>query len=173
MSKENLVQECRREFDNCHYTAVSHIIWLRDKRRVKFFFIVLPLIFGGLATFELLAKSESFWFRAAATLCAFLAGLMPSVYAALKYDEDLERLKVSAAEFFNLRDRFRQCAILSTNKSFKDFEVEFRVLMDRMERARQDSHTAPEKYFQMAKEKIEKGDYSFDVDEQDEPKPTP
>lgn len=168
MSRENLVQECQREFDNCNYTAVSMFIWLRDKRRVKFWFIVLPIIFGGVSTFELAAKSDILWIRIVAALCAAMAGLIPSLYAALKYDEDLERIKINAAEFGNLRDRFRQCAILSTSKSFKEFEADFQRLMERMEEARRESLTPPERYFKAAQKKIASGDYNYDVDEKSE-----
>ena len=166
MSKENLVQECIREFDNCQYTAVSHLIWLRDKRRVKTYFIVLPIVFGAVSTFQLIAKSDSAYLQVVAATCAFLAGLMPAIFTALKYDEDLERLKLSAAEFMNLRDRFRQCAILSTKQSFADFEAGFQKLMDRMEAARREALTAPERYFKAAQEKLKSGDYSFDVDDE-------
>jgi hypothetical protein len=169
MGNKNLIAECHREFDNCNYTAVSYIIWLRDKRRVRFLFITLPIVFSSIATWELIARSDHLWVRTIASVCALLAGLIPSLYTALKYDEDLDRLKHGASEYFNLRDRFRQCAILSSNKSVAEFEADFNNLMDRMEKARTDSLTAPERYFSRAQKKIASGDYSFAVDEKVDP----
>jgi hypothetical protein len=169
METKNLVAECEREFDNCNYTAVSYIIWLRDKRRIRFLFITLPLVLSSFATWELIARSDHIWVRTIASFCSLLAGLIPSLYTALKYDEDLERLKHGASEYFNLRDRFRQCAILGASKPAVEFESDFNRLMDRMEKARRDSLTAPERYFSRAQKKIESGDYSYAVDEKVNP----
>lgn len=173
MSKANLIQECQREFENCLYTSTSLLLWLRWRRMVKTGFIVLPIILGAVATWELVTQSQIMWVRILASVCAFLSGLMPSIYAALKYDDDLEKLSEISAEFMNLRDRFRQLAILSSNKSFKDFEADFKSVMDRMEEARRNNVTAPEWCFKRAQKKIVSGDYSYDVDADEADQDTP
>lgn len=89
---------------------------------------------------------------------------MPSIYAALKYDDDLDKLHAVAAEFTNLQDRFRQVAVISSKKPFREFEADFRCVMDRMEAVRVESVTPPEWAFKQAQKKVQSGDYTFDVD---------
>ncbi len=98
-------------------------------------------------------------------MCALLAGLLPSIYAALKYDDELARCKLLTAEFKNLRDRFRQVALVSSLGPFDEFERDFEKLMERLEAARAHSYTAPEWCFRRAQEKIKSGHYDHAVDE--------
>lgn len=161
---EELVKECKRQVDNCLYTSASLYIWLRHRRNVKTAFIVIPLALGSFATWELITRQSALWVRIVAGFAAFIAGLMPAIYSALKYDDDLEACKLSAAEFRNIGDRFRQVATVSSRLPFAEFKADFEAVMARMEKAREVGLTAPEKYFNQAQEKINKGDYSFDVD---------
>jgi hypothetical protein len=93
-----------------------------------------------------------------------VAGLLPAIYEALKLDVHIEKLAQSAAEFTNLRDRFRQAEKLGPLKSLKDFETDFNRIMQRMEEARRASITPPERYFKKAQKKINAGDYSYATD---------
>jgi hypothetical protein len=161
---KDLIDECRREVENCLYTSTSFFIWLRWRRCVKTIFIVAPLILGSFATWELVTQSSHPVVRVIASVAAFVAGLMPSIYAALKYDDDLEKLRLTAAEFKNLQDRFRQVAVFSSKKSFKEFEMDFQAAMERMEKVRCESLTPPEWCFKKAQKKVQSGDYHFDVD---------
>ncbi len=97
-------------------------------------------------------------------ISAFLAGLLRTVYAALKLDDHLEQCKHLAGEFKNLQDRFRQAALVSSQKPFVEFERDVTPLIDRLEKARSWSFTAPEWCFAAARKKIRKGDYDFNVD---------
>lgn len=164
IKSQDLITECQRQVENCLYTSTSLFIWLRWRRFVKNIFIVAPLVLGSFATWELVNKSDDPWVRGFASIAAFVAGLLPAVYAALKYDDDLEKCKVVAAEFKNLQDRFRQVAVISSRKSFKEFETDFDAVMDRMEAARAESLTPPEWAFKKAQEKVKSNDYTFDVD---------
>lgn len=161
---DELVTECKRQVENCLYTSTSLYIWLRWRRSVRVIFIVLPLILGSFATWELVKRSDSVWMRYTASMAAFVAGLLPGIYAALKYDDDLEACKLSAAEFKNLQDRFRQVAIISSRKPFAQFEADFQAAMARMEKARQVGLTPPERFFKKAQKKVKSQDYDFDVD---------
>jgi hypothetical protein len=76
-------------------------------------------------------------------ICAFIAGLMPAIYSALKLDDHLEQCKTLAGEFKNLQDRFRQAALVSSKKSFTEFEADVKPLIDRMDEARGVSLTPP------------------------------
>lgn len=162
--RAELVQECKRESENCLYTSTAMFIWLRRRRKVKNAFIILPLILGSFATWEIVSRSGIEWVRICASAASFLAGLFPAVYAALKYDDDLEKLKTVAAEFKNLQDRFRQVALFYASKSIADFEAQFEKVMSRMEEARSQGMTPPEWSFKAAQAKVKSGDYTFDVD---------
>lgn len=150
--------------ENCLYTSASLHIWLRRKRKIRVFFIVAPLILGSLSTFELISRSNEAWAKAVASLAALLAGLMPSIYAAMKYDDELQQCKTVAAEFNILQHRFRHVAVFSSKKPLKEFEKDFKELVARMEIARAEGITAPEWCFKEAQKKVQANDYTFDVD---------
>ncbi|MBL8208341.1 MAG: hypothetical protein JNM09_29185 [Blastocatellia bacterium] len=159
-----LALECQRQSENCLYTSTSFFIWLRLLRKVRVFFIVTPLVLGGLASWNLLTKSDVESVKVVTAVCSFLAGLFPTIYAALKFDDQLEKYTRFASEFKNLQDRFRQAALVSSRKPFAEFEKEFKELMVRMEQARSASLTPPEWIFKRAQKKVQSSDYKFDVD---------
>ena len=154
-----LIQECRRQSEGCLYTSTSLFIWLRTLRYLKVIFIVAPLILGSLASGKLLLSLASPNAKIFAAACAFFAGLLPSIYAALKYDDRLKECITLSAEFKNLQDRFRQAALIASQKEFPEFEAHFNKLMERLEVARRSSFTAPEWCFRRAQKKVKSGDY--------------
>lgn len=160
-----LVQECKRLSENCLYSSTSLLIWVRVLRIVKLIFIGVPLALGSLASWSLLTTSELESVKIFVAVCSFLAGLLPTVYSAFKFDEHLEQCRHTAGEFKNLQDRFRQAALVSSQKPFAEFEEDVAPLIERLERARGTSITAPEWCFKSAQRKVQSGDYSFDVDE--------
>src|SRR5689334_14887780 len=103
--REQLIQECKRQTESCLYTSTALFIWLRTLRLLKVIFIVLPLVLGSVASGKLLLTADPENAKAFSAICAFLAGLLPSVYAALKYDDRLKECSALAAEFKNLQDR--------------------------------------------------------------------
>jgi len=161
---DQLVQECRRQSENCLYTSTAFLIWLRELRWWRGIFVVAPLTLGGFATGRLLFWAESDKARIISAIAAFAAGLLPSIYAALKFDDKLRECTNAAAEFKNLQDRFRQAAQVAAHKPFADFERQFNDLMNRLEVARKPSITPPERIFRAAQKKVKSGDYIFDVD---------
>ena len=165
MSKQHeLALECKRQSENCLYTSTSLFIWLRCLRALEIIFIVIPLLMGFLAGWELLTSSNVRWVRVLASICAFLAGLLPVIYAALKFNDRLDRCKELAGEFKNLQDQFRQAGLVSSQKPFSEFESDFKAIMARLEAARSHSYTAPEWCFKKAQKKVKSGDYTFDID---------
>jgi hypothetical protein len=70
----------------------------------------------------------------------------------------------AAAEFTNLRDRFRQAANIGRHSPFDEFKAEFEALMDRMDAIRSSAPPEPDWCFREAQENINKGDYTFGVD---------
>src|SRR5258708_28899216 len=99
---QQLVQECRRQSEGCLYTSTSLFIWLRTLRYLKVIFIVAPLVLGSLAVGKLLLSTNVENVKALSAICAFFAVLLPSIYAALKYDDPLKEFVTLPAEFKNL-----------------------------------------------------------------------
>jgi hypothetical protein len=159
-----LALECKRQWESCLYTSTSFLIWLRYLRAFKVVFIVVPLILGSLATWDILNGADLKSVKVFTSVCAFVAGLLPTIYSALKFDDHLEECRLLSGEFKNLQDRFRQAALISSRKPFGEFERDVAPLIDRLEKARATSFTTPEWCFKQAQQKIKQGHYDFDVD---------
>jgi hypothetical protein len=157
-----LIAECKRQEESCLYTSATIFEWLKSLRRWRIAFVVLPLVFGGLATWPLLAKPPEYEWMVSA--CALLAGLMPAIYKALNFDVSLDVLAKHAHEFKILQDRFRQAAGITALAGFPEFSAQFSTLMDRMDKARESSLTPPEYFFKRAQRKIAAGHYQFEID---------
>jgi hypothetical protein len=142
-------------------------MWLRFLRAIRVIFIIVPLILGAVAGGKLLLGIDANSHQTAIAICALIAGVLPSIYAALKFDDELAEYARVAGEFKNLQDRFRTTALVSSKKSFEEFEADVRPLIDRYEAARSVSLTPPEWVFKAAQAKIKKGDYRFDLDDKE------
>lgn len=160
-----LAQECRRLEESCLYTSTSFFLWLRSRRRLKTAFIVAPLLLGSAASWKLLTEVDLQSVRTLTSIFAFAAGVLPGIYSALKFDDQLQAAARAAAQFKNLQDRFRRLADVGSLKPFPQFEREVNAAVARLERARSGSLTPPEWFFTEARKKIKSGDYSYDVDE--------
>ncbi len=159
---QNLIAECRRQEESCLYMSTTIFEWLKSLRRWRFAFVVVPIILGGLATWPLLSKQAGLeWFTG---VCALLTGLTPAVYKALDFDVNLVSLANDAHQFKVLQDRFRQAWRVTALGGFDDFKSEFDALMERIDAARANSLTVPERFFKKAQKKISSGDYDFSVD---------
>jgi len=121
-----------------------------------------PIVFAGLASWSIYS-SDTNKFLAVIFVC--MAGLIPAVYEALKMDDYIGDVKRLAGEFTNLRDRFRQAALVSALKPLPEFDGEFQSLMDRMEQARETGITAPGFCLRIATRHIERGEYGRILDE--------
>lgn len=162
-----LAKECKRRSEGCLYTSTSFFIYLRYLRWLKVIFIVVPLVLGALASWSLLTTANLAEVRIFTAVCAFIAGLMPSIYSALKFDDHLEQSRELAGEFKNLQDLFRHAALVSSKKPFSEFDADVKPLIERMDKARGAGLTPPEWFFRRAQTKIKSGDYDFDIDEKE------
>ena len=54
-----IIKECEREEENCLYSSTTFYFWLKSLRRIKTFFIVIPLLLGGFSGVKVLASSLS------------------------------------------------------------------------------------------------------------------
>jgi hypothetical protein len=158
---EPLTDECQRQYENCSYTSSAFTIWLRCLRSIRVFCLTTPLIFGALATWKIVAQNSPTW----GAVFALLATVIPPAYRASKTDAAIEEYTTLTGEFTNLRDRFRQAALISSHKSFPEFEAETRPLLDRMEKARSRALTPPEWCFKRARQKHKAGHYDHDYDQ--------
>lgn len=162
-----LAIECNRLSESCQHTSTSIYIWLKCLRWSKIFFTATPLILGSLSSWKLLTSTDVQSIRNIVAIFAFLAGLLPALYAALKFDESLGKYIYASGEFKNLEHRFRKLALVDSLKPFNEFEDEFKLAMQRYEQLSSLSLTTPEWCFRRAQKKIKSGDYTFDVDIED------
>jgi hypothetical protein len=159
-----ITQECNRQAENCLYTSTSLFIWLRILRWAKFAFIVVPLVLGGLGAWKLLTTSNVASVQVLAAVCSFLAGLLPTIYAALKLDDSVDAVACSGTSFKNLQDHFRQLALIHSHDPIEQYQGLFEGAMTKMDEARATALTPPEWVFRMAQKKVKSGDYAFDHD---------
>jgi hypothetical protein len=158
-----MINECRRMEESCLYTSTTLFEWLKCLRFWRAFFVVIPIIWGGLAPWPLLAKHDGY--KRVTGVCALLAGFAPAIYKALNFDVSLNGIAQHAQLSKTLQDRFRQAWRVTALGPFEDFKKEFDDLMAQKDAARASSLSAPERFFLKALKKIEAGHYSFSVDE--------
>lgn len=157
-----LKNECKNLSESCQYTSTSIYIWLKCLRWTKSCFATIPLILGSLSSWILLTSSDIQSIRNLVAVSAFLAGLIPAIYAALKFDKSLEQYVHASAEYKNLEHCFRKLASVDSEKAFDVFEKEFKLAMQRHEQLTKLSITTPEWCFNKAQEKIKASHYVFD-----------
>ena len=160
-----LIDECKRQEESCLFTSATLFEWLKSMRRWRVFFVVGPIILGGIATWPLLNRQPDYeWLTAA---CALLAGLTPAIYKALDFDVSLDVIAKQAHQYKILQDRFRQAWRVTALGGPDQFKEEFDELMKQMDAARSSNLTAPERFFKSAQKKIGAGHYNFTVDKND------
>lgn len=160
-----LVKECARQAESCAYTGANLYIWQKRASLWRAGFLVAPIIAAGFSTSQLFTESLGPTGKIVAAFVGLLAGFFPAIFIALNMDMRVVEIARSAAEFTNLRDRFRQAGNISRHEPFDEFKAEFEALMDRMDAIRSSAPPAPDWCFREAQKKINKGDYTFTVDE--------
>ncbi len=160
-----LVKECLRQAESCQYTGANLYIWQKHASRWRAVFLVAPIIAAGFATSQLFSETLGPVGKVLGAFFGLLAGFFPAIFIALNMDMRVTEIARAAAEFTNLRDRFRQAANISRHSPFDEFKAEFEALMDRMDAIRTSAPPAPDWCFAQAQKKIDKGDYTFAVDQ--------
>lgn len=151
--------QCDEQRERCLFTSNTLLIWLRTLRNLRVGFVVLPIVFGALASWDLLSSNDRF--RLATAVMALMAGLVPAVYAALKLDEHLPDAARLAGEYKNLEIIFADLSRVGPFKPIETFEAEYKEARDRLEKANGESYTAPEWCFQRARKKVKAGQYTL------------
>lgn len=154
-----LKARCREQWERCAYTSASLFEWLKVLRAIRVAFIVVPLICGAFAGLEILKATA--WWPVAAAIAALLAGVVPSVYAALKLDEHIPLAETLAGEYKNLEIAYADLAELGPTKSVEDFGAAYEALRKRQDAANAHAYTAPDFFFRRAQQKFKRGDYTF------------
>lgn len=156
-----LIDECQRQSENCAYTSTTFLIWLRFLKGARLVAHCLPIACGALATWKILMQGSPIW----AAIFALSATLIPPLYKASKTDAAIEDYLIAAGEFTNLRDRFRQAALVDSHKPIADFEAAVKPMLLRLEKVRSRPLTPPEFCFWMARKKHKAGHYDHDYDQ--------
>lgn len=159
-----LAHECKRQFENCLYSAATITLWLKCLRVVQVLVVAISLLCGAFASWSIVNKSSNETVHLTVAIAALLAGLLPTILEALKIPKQIGKCERLHGEFTNLRDRFRQAALVHSRKPFAEFEALFNELMNRVDAARKEGVTPPEPCFWIARWKIQSGHYSFDID---------
>ncbi len=157
-----LTAQCKEHWERCFYTSNSLLIWLRALRYLRIGFVTVPILFGALASWDLLTSSDQF--RLLTAVLALMAGVIPAVYAALKLDEHIPTAARLAGEYKNLEIIFSDLGALGQHKALEQFEAEYKEARARLEKANAESYTAPEWCFKRARKKIKGGHYTFGDD---------
>jgi hypothetical protein len=156
-----LKTQCAEQQERCQYTSASLFIWLRWLRKLRIIFVVLPIVFGAVASWDLL-KGQGGTFSVVTAVLALLAGVIPAAYSALKLDDHLPTASRLAGEYKNLEILFRDLEKIGSFKPVADFEAQYQTARERLEKANSEAYTAPEFCFREAKKKIGAGHYAFD-----------
>jgi hypothetical protein len=99
-ANDALKAQCKEQWERCLYTSNTLMVWLRTLRVTRVAFVVIPIVFGALASWEILKGNNRFEYITATM--ALVAGLVPAIYAALKLDEHLPTATRLAGEYKNL-----------------------------------------------------------------------
>ena len=158
-----LIAECRREEENCLYTSTAFFIWLRWLKAFRTVLWVGAAVGSGLAASHILRGDPAY--RVTMALAALAGILLPAVGRALHLDATIQDYKLAAARIKNLQGEFRRAAQVWALKPFSQFDHQGERLFKAMAEARKPSLTPPEIIFRLARRKIKKGHYSYDVDE--------
>lgn len=157
-----LLKECKDQANNCLYSATSLFIWQKRARVWRQFFVIAPIIVGSLASVLLVFQDSGFVVKSIASTLTILAGAFPAIFVALNLDMHVAAIARSATEFTNLRDRFKQAALMHGDSEYQELREVFEGLMDRMDSARENAPAVPEWCFEEARKKIHAGHYSHD-----------
>lgn len=157
--KAAIVQECKIQADSCRYTSTALYEWLGAANRWNMFFNVLPIGFGAFAAFKLFHDSCPLL----ASIVAFIAGVLPSIYEKLRLQAYTNEIFSQAGQYKNLENQFRQISLVTAlDPNSDNLKTEFSVLMKQIEFLRLRPLIIPEKYFQAARAKIKDGRYNPD-----------
>src|SRR5208337_1264048 len=155
-----LKTQCAEQRERCQFTSASLFIWLRMLRKLRVAFVVVPIVCGALAGWDLL-KGHDGGFGVYTAILALFAGVIPAIYSALKLDEHLPTASRLAGEYKNLEILLGDLEKTGPFRRIDAFEAEYKGARDRLEKARAEAYTAPEYCFRAAKKKIDAGHYSF------------
>lgn len=159
-----LIKECERQVEACLYTSTALYILVKRLQRIRTGASIIPLVLGSFATWNVLTESDYPWAKTVTAVCAFLAGLIPAIMTALKWNENVDLCSLVANEFKNMQDRFRQAACFTSTKGLEAFEKEFYQLRDQLKELRKKSVPVPEWAFKQAQAKVNSKDYEFNID---------
>ncbi len=158
-----LIQECKREEENCLYTSTSFFIWLRFLRIFRAVLWIGAVVASGVAASHILRGDPEYKLLMAGA--ALLAIILPGISRALHFDTTIKDYASAATALKNLQGEFRRAANVWSHKPFTEFEIDTRNLFEAMNKARKPSLTPPEFSFRLARRKIKKGHYKHDSDE--------
>jgi hypothetical protein len=55
-----LKAQCKEQWERCLYTSNTLMVWLRALRITRIVFVVIPIVFGALASWEILKGNNRY-----------------------------------------------------------------------------------------------------------------
>lgn len=157
-----LIQEATRRWESCLYTSGALFEQLRYLREVKVGFVIAS---AGIATF---AGAEGLFrflppnFEPVPVFLAVIAGLLPTLYGALKFDDGLERARALSGEYKTLEYEYRYLITVAKHGDARILRARFDAASARFEAAAQQAFTPPEWAFKKTQAKVKAGTYDFE-----------
>lgn len=155
-----IVKACKEQASSCQYTAAALYHWLRAAVWANRLWNALPVVFGALATFSIIADG----YPILSAILALLAGLLPSIYEKLELQTHTDEILSQAGQYKNLEHSFSNAAsITSLDPNSQALKTEFDSLMRRMEELRARPLPIPTKHFMAGRQQIKAGHYEPDT----------
>jgi hypothetical protein len=158
LAREQLLEGAAEHADNALYNYVSILTWLRALRAVKVVMVIIPAVFGGLASWESMQMPASANIVAA---YAALAGFFPVLFVALGLDERIGYYRGLAGKYRVAHSLFDNVSATWARYDLGVLEREYDRAFVEYCRTREEAHTVPRWCFVHAKKVIESGEYSL------------
>jgi hypothetical protein len=147
-TKQAIIDECWRQYDNCLYTAMSFHGYLKSRRMWRTVLTLAPILLGALLAPGVMCTHMQM-------PIVIVLSSMPALFNALRINENIDEISRVASTFTRLRDEFRQTAEIHASQ-YDDARLtaHFDQLVARMAAARSYAITAPERFYKQACKKI-------------------
>lgn len=157
-----LIREATRRWESCLYTSGALFEQVRRLREIKVGFIMANVAIAAVAGAEGLFRFLPPEYEPVPVFLAVIAGLLPTLYGALKFDDGLEQARALSGEYKTLEYEYRYLITVATHGDTKILRARYDAASARFEAAAQQAFTPPEWAFEKTQAKIKAGTYDFD-----------
>jgi hypothetical protein len=157
-AREEILASANGCANNCVWSYVSMLAWLRALRAAKILMLIFPAVFGGLASWYSLHLPQN---TSVVAALAALAGFFPILFVALGLDERIAYYRTLAGRYRLIHALFQNISCTAARYETQTLEKEYDRAFADYCRVREEAHTVPRWCFVHAKKVIEKGEYGL------------